>query len=259
MTKLYTEKLGQGEAIVMLHGWAMHTGIWREFAQAIATKNQVICVDLPGHGQSESCASFTLESWANKVLEVFPDEACHIVAWSLGGNIALYLAEKYPKRIKSISLIASNPHFLQENRWPGVGADVLDSFLENLLNNTEVALLRFMSLQVKGQENSKRYLKEIKVIMKECAAPSSQYLEGGLKILQQSDLRKSLQQVVCPVMLILGSIDSLVPVEVVKNCQLLQPNLECHIIEGAGHIPFITHKKQTLDRLNDFLEQGRGS
>ncbi|MBS4051006.1 MAG: pimeloyl-ACP methyl ester esterase, partial [Methylomonas sp.] len=34
----------------MLHGWAMHTGVWRDFARRLAEYYQVICVDLPGHG-----------------------------------------------------------------------------------------------------------------------------------------------------------------------------------------------------------------
>ena len=29
MIKIYTQTFGQGQPLVLVHGWAMHTGIWR--------------------------------------------------------------------------------------------------------------------------------------------------------------------------------------------------------------------------------------
>ena len=255
MNQLYTETFGQGEKVVMLHGWAMHSGVWRTFAQNIAQHNQVTCIDLPGHGHSTACSSVELAVWAEAVLEAFPQEACHLIAWSLGGNIALELAKKYPNRIKSITLIASNPHFLKSAEWLGIAENVLAEFEDKLKIKVDATLFRFMTLQVQGGENIKQQLKEIKTVLQACTAPDLQVLESGLALLRSSDSRVALQSLSCPVQLILGSIDSLVPVGILNDCKLLQPRLECHIIEGAGHIPFITHKKETLDLVQNFLER----
>ena len=51
MVKIYQYSIGQGPTIVLVHGWAMHSGIWQDFAEQLAKQYQVICLDLPGHGQ----------------------------------------------------------------------------------------------------------------------------------------------------------------------------------------------------------------
>ena len=58
MSKIHIETFGTGQPIVLVHGWAMHTGIWRDFAITLSNFYRVICVDLPGHGRSEAIADF---------------------------------------------------------------------------------------------------------------------------------------------------------------------------------------------------------
>jgi len=255
MTTLYTETFGQGESVLMLHGWAMHAGMWRDFAEEIAKTNRVLCVDLPGHGRSPSDDVGKIDVWAEKILAAMPKEACHLIGWSLGGNIALYLAEKYPGRVKSIILIASNPHFLQEESWQGISKSVLEGFANNLQTNVNATLIRFLSLQVKGLPDGKAALKKIKVLMLECKEPEFRDLMLGLELLQSTDSREALQKIACPVLLVLGDKDTLVPVSVAEGCQLLRPKLEVQCIESAGHMPFITHKQQVLALVQSFFKR----
>jgi pimeloyl-[acyl-carrier protein] methyl ester esterase len=255
MSLLYTETFGQGEPVVMLHGWAMHSGVWRVFAQEIAKNNQVICIDLPGHGRNLDSPSAVLDDWTAKIMEVLPIDPSHFIAWSLGGNIALDIAKKNPSRVKSMTLLASNPHFMKTKTWLGTSDEILDDFEKNLNINIEATLFRFMTLQVQGISGLKLYLEQIKRVMQECATPSLRVLKNGLSLLRDSDLREALENISCPAQLILGSVDSLIPAAILDDCKRLQPALECHIIEGAGHIPFITHQEETLERVRNFIEQ----
>ncbi|BCG62982.1 MAG: pimeloyl-[acyl-carrier protein] methyl ester esterase [Methyloprofundus sp.] len=253
MTEIYQEAFGQGEPVVMLHGWAMHTGIWRSFAKALSKEKQVICMDLPGHGHSGSISPYTMEVIVDAIHDALPKQPCIIVGWSLGGNIALRLAEKYPQRVKSLVLIGSNPHFLQAEQWPGVNAQVLKEFASNLQKNTTATLLRFMSLQLQGMADIKVVFKEIKAAMQECEPPKADVLLGGLEILRTVDLRIALRDLVVPVQIILGDLDTLVPVVVGKQCKQLQSQLEIEVITRAGHMPFITHQQQVIRIVNDFI------
>lgn len=72
MTKIYLETYGKGKPIVLVHGWAMHTGIWREFAKQLALNYQVTCIDLPGHGRSEKIDPFTLERISDELVNIIP-------------------------------------------------------------------------------------------------------------------------------------------------------------------------------------------
>ncbi len=254
--KLYKEVYGQGEPVIMLHGWAMHTGVWRTFAKALATNRQVVCLDLPGHGLSANVRPYTLESIVDAVCAELPEHACVLVGWSLGGNVALRLAEKYPHRIKSLVLIASNPHFIKADSWLGMDSQMLKEFANNLQKNCAQTILRFMNLQVQGMLEAKTSLKEIKIAMQECAFPVPEVLMGGLEILQTVDQRKALSSLKIPVLMILGEQDTLVPVLVGEQCQAQQPRIDLKIIAGAGHIPFITDHNQMLTLIQDFLQRG---
>lgn len=258
MTALYKKKLhkevyGQGDPVVMLHGWAMHSGVWREFAQALATEHQVVCLDLPGHGLSANMTPYTLESVVDAIHAQLPEQASVLLGWSLGGNIALRLAEKYPRKIKSLVLIACNPHFLKTESWPGVHPQILNEFAKNLQHKPVSTLLRFMSLQLQGGQGAKSVLKQIKAALQACPMPEPAVLVAGLAVLQTIDQRETLSRLKLPILMILGGQDSLVPESVGEACQLLQAQADVQIIPGAGHIPFITEQKQVLALLQDFM------
>lgn len=258
MTGLHKEVYGEGAPIVMLHGWAMHTGVWRTFALALAEHRQVICIDLPGHGLSGSVTPYTLGSLADAVVAELPDQSCILVGWSLGGNIALRLAEKYPKCVKSLILITSNPHFVKTASWPGMNAQVLQQFAANIQQNTASTLLRFMGLQVRGHPEAKALLKKMRATVQECVSPMPEVLELGLQVLQNLDQRVALSNLDIPVQLIFGEQDSLVPVAVAESCRLLKPDLDVQQIAGTGHAPFITDQRQVLERMQEFILRHSG-
>ncbi len=246
---------GQSELIVMLHGWAMHTGIWQGFAERLAGQASVLCIDLPGHGFSDPVESFTLERVVDAVYQVLPEQPCVVLGWSLGGNIALRLAEKYPQRVKSLVLMASNPCFVGRGSWVGVDECVLNAFAANMQKNGAATLLRFMSLQVQGMSDMKACLQKIKMAMQACAMPTDKVLMGGLAILQTVDQRKSLQTINIPVQIILGDQDSLVPEVVAEQCVPLQSSVEIKIIKGAGHVPFMSHEQLVVALVQDFVDR----
>ena len=49
---LQVDVQGHGPDLVMLHGWGMHSAVWSDWADALASEFRVHCVDLPGHGNS---------------------------------------------------------------------------------------------------------------------------------------------------------------------------------------------------------------
>jgi len=253
MTVLHKQVYGQGDPVIMLHGWAMHTGVWRDFALQMAEQCQVICVDLPGHGLSSSVSPYTLDSVVDAIVKELPGQACAVIGWSLGGNIALRLAEKYPERINSLILIASNPRFIKTESWPGMDPQVLKQFASHLQDNSAQTLLRFMSLQVHGHPDAKSILKKIQVATQDCATPAYEVLMAGLSVLQAVDQLKTLSSLKIPVQMILGEQDRLVPVSVGEQCRMLLPELELHQIAGAGHVPFIAEQQQVLDRVREFM------
>ncbi len=45
---------GEGRDLVLLHGWAMHGGIFTDLLPELKQHHRVHVIDLPGHGQSDA-------------------------------------------------------------------------------------------------------------------------------------------------------------------------------------------------------------
>jgi pimeloyl-[acyl-carrier protein] methyl ester esterase len=261
MTHIHTETYGHGKPIVMIHGWGMHAGIWRPFAEALAGRYRVTCLDLPGHGRSGRLSTFDLEHLGPALLAAVGDEPACWLGWSLGATVALDIASRFPERADRLLLLAGNPRFVRTSdaagdpgHWPGVSQRVLDAFSSQLTADAQQTLLRFLALQVHGLPDAKAVLKTLKTAVFECAPPGNDSLQQGLQVLKEADLRPALAAFDRPVMAILGGRDTLVPHTVGEHLQRLQPKLQLHLLEKAGHVPFLTHQEQLLSLIDGFME-----
>ena len=111
---LHIEKLGQGEPLVMIHGWGMHSGMWMQARDLLSEYFELHMVDLPGMGHSETLDVYNLHSVAEKIAEKIPSNA-YMLGWSLGGLIATKIALMTP--IKKLILVGSTPCFVARDDW----------------------------------------------------------------------------------------------------------------------------------------------
>jgi pimeloyl-[acyl-carrier protein] methyl ester esterase len=253
MTKIHQQTFGKGKPMVLVHGWAMHSGIWRDFAGQLAQNYQVTCIDLPGHGRSEKIDSFTLELISDALVNAVSDESCCWLGWSLGVTVVLDIARRFPERVNSLILLAGNPVFTQTAQWPGMNVGLLDAFAGKLNEDCQATLLRFLSLQVNNLPDYLTLLRALKSAVLECDAPDIETLQGGLDILKHADLRPALADTSVPVSVILGTRDTLVPVSAGQNMQELAPEITLNIIDKAGHVPFLSHPQDVLAIISRFM------
>ena len=254
MTKIHQQTFGKGKSIVLVHGWAMHSGIWRDFAQQLAQYYQVTCIDLPGHGRSEKIDSFTLDLISDALVNAVSDKSSCWLGWSLGATVVLDIARRFPERVDSLVLLAGNPLFTQKAQWPGMNVGLLDAFADQLNGDCQATLSRFLSLQVNNLPDYKTLLKTLKSAVLECDAPDNETLQGGLDILKNADLRPALSETSVPVSVILGTRDTLVPVSAGQNMQALAPEITLNIIDKAGHVPFLSHSQDVLAIISRFMD-----
>ncbi|KJV06314.1 pimeloyl-ACP methyl ester esterase BioH [Methylocucumis oryzae] len=254
MTQLHIECLGAGEPLVMLHGWSMHSAIWYEFAQELAKSYQVYLVDLPGHGLSDTVIPYSLASVGDAIIAALPNQPSYWLGWSLGATLALSIAERHPERVKRLVLIAGNPCFVKRADWPGMRAEVLQQFAEQLLQDAPATLLRFLSLQVQGMAAYKPVLKQLRSALSKRSAPNNATLQAGLALLTDTDLRPALTKLAQPVMALLGAKDALVPKALAPALAELNPQIRVNCLAGSAHAPFLSDSAECLALIHDFFQ-----
>jgi len=254
MPHLHFETLGHGKPIVMLHGWAMHGGIWRDFAVHLAETYQVTLVDLPGHGLSSALAAFTLDALVDCLAEALPDTPCCWLGWSLGATITLAMAARYPQRVKQMILLTGNPCFLEQDGWPGMQASVLEGFAASLRQDVQTTLVNFLAIQVMNLPNARDLTKALKAAMLARPAPDIEALRGGLEILKTTDLRPTLAGINVPTLAVWGQRDRLIPASLSTYLPALMPLARVQVLAQAAHVPFLTHPQELLELIGDFLE-----
>lgn len=252
MINLTMTKQGQGPDLVFLHGWGMNAAIWQPLVEHLKDEFHIICVDLPGHGASSYESSWQLDELIAALDKRLPEQFC-LVGWSLGGMIALEFSVLFPQRVNKLIMLAASAKFTQANDWEFAQAvDVLIAFKEAVSKSPKAALRRFLLLQTQGMEETKVIDKQMKLFINSNPLPKAESLKCGLEMLATLDLRVQMQQVKVPVLMLLGELDQLVPVEAVLDSKKLNQQLNVSVINEAAHLPFVSHMDETLAELRGF-------
>ena len=250
--RIYTETLGSGPDVVLVHGFGMHSGVWRDFAALLAERFRVTLLDLPGHGRSGMIADFTLDGAGRALLEVAPKRA-HWLGWSLGATIGLHLANRYPERIATLAMLAGSARFVRGDDWPcAMEPELLSQFGSDMLADYQNTLMRFLGLQTWGLEDARSVVKRLREAVGECRPPEENALRAGLAILATADLRRALSTLRPPLLLLLGGRDRLVPAAAGRAMQALARSAELHVLDRAAHVPFLTHAGDCASLVLDF-------
>ena len=117
---LYVERCGNpdGQSLVLLHGWGMHSGVWSTLLPLLKQQFDLRLIDLPGLGRSTECLpqTYFMQAVCELISEKIPDQSI-LFGWSLGGSVAMSLAQDFPHKVSKVITLASNPCFVQRPDW----------------------------------------------------------------------------------------------------------------------------------------------
>ncbi len=117
---MYYEIHGQGEPLILLHGFTGVGSNWASFANSWAKDFQLIIPDLRGHGRStNSSGEFTFRQSALDVfvlLDRLGVEKFKAVGLSGGAKTLLHMATQQPQRVEAMVLASAAPYFPPQAR-----------------------------------------------------------------------------------------------------------------------------------------------
>lgn len=118
--KMYYEIDGEGEPLVLLHGFLGSGTFWESYKEHFATHYKLIIPDLRGHGRSTNPTSKFTHRLAALDVYALLDELkigkFRAMGISSGGNILLHMATQQPERLESMVLIFATTYHSQEAR-----------------------------------------------------------------------------------------------------------------------------------------------
>ncbi len=270
MSDLHVEVTGVGPPLVLLHGWAMHGGVFAPLVQALRTTHTLHVVDLPGHGASAgSQVPLALEPCVEAVLRQVPDAAW--CGWSLGGLFALHAAATRPQRVPELVMLCASPRFVREEavpagsacgdaacedeaRWRyGVSAEIFQDFATGLRRDYRATLERFIALEAFGSDHAREEIRALRDLLFARGEPAASVLADGLELLQATDLRDVLPALSVPSLWLGGRRDRLVDPRALQAAADLAPRSRVQVVDHAGHAPFLTHVDAVAAAMAGFL------
>ncbi|RUL73596.1 pimeloyl-ACP methyl ester esterase BioH [Dyella choica] len=252
---LYIETQGSGPIpLVMLHGWAMHGGIFHPLVDALRERCTMYLVDLPGHGYSRDCGlPLEPKACASAIAEATPSAIW--LGWSLGGVVALQGALDFSQQVRGLAMLCATPRFVSGNDWPqGRDPALVRQLATDLETDYHATIERFLALEVMGSPDPRAELRKLRAEVFARGEPNLRVLQEGIRVLDETDLRSCLPNLKAGnSWWNAGRLDRLVhPSAMEWSAQISQG--EYHLTARAGHAPFLSHAQAVAQNLLPWLE-----
>ena len=250
---LHVERLGAGPDLVLLHGWAMHGGVFAPLIEHLRASCTLHVVDLPGHGLSrDSAVPLTLDASVDAIAAAVPAGA-HWCGWSLGGLIALRAAQR-GLPISGLAMLCATPSFVRRADWRwGMSPEIFHDFAHGLRTDWRGTLDRFLALEAFGSDHAREELCSLRDALFARGEPAASVLADGLAMLENEDLRAGLAPLAVPNLWIAGRRDRLVDPRAMAEAASMTPGAQLATIEHAGHAPFLTHADAVVAAMRPWL------
>ena len=245
---------GSGETLVFIHGLSDNLLYWEILANSLKDDFQILRFDLRGHGDSElGNDDITLDTYVDDLFDLLGElkiDKVNLIAFSLGGAIALDFVIKHPQLVSSLVIMSS---FAKT-----------EDYLKNILNNLKMALKNsfeeFYDLilpKVLCPQVIEENISELELI-KEVSAQNAN-VEGIIKavdVCMDIDIEDNLSEIDVPTLILAGKYDGMSLLsfqesmhDKIKNSQMVVfDNVKHNLLVGKNNIEILKILKNFLKK-----------
>jgi len=248
--------------LIIIHGFLQSFSCFPKFIEDLKPHFNILLIDLPGYGKNNNTNINDIEQYLEFIYQEITssyklniNRKINLLGWSLGGNISILLANKYPEFFNKLFLLCSNPCFVKSNSNNyGMNKDIFLNFYNNIQSNIKKTSDKFLKLQLLGldkDEFKKQYL-NLKKFFESQKIPNIETLVFNLKLLNK-DIRPILENINNEIYYILAEKDNLIPIEILEYFQDIKKDQDkLFIIPNATHVPMLTNKDMLQSYLFEF-------
>lgn len=212
---------------------------------------------MPGHSGEDRWVEPTFKPGVEKIKDAIKANDTIAIGWSLGGNLLLSLALEKPETLKGIVLVGSTPSYVKRTDFPyGQSKSVVRRMRIDLGLDFLGTMERFYQTNFSDLEkNNGDYQTYIESLRKTRESINEDDMIRALDALTGKDLITDVPSINLPVLLVHGSLDRVCPVGASRYLMDKLPGAKLEIIEGAGHVPFLTRSKEFNTIVREFIDK----
>ncbi len=246
-----------GPVIVFIHGFGASLHTWEDWSKDLEKDFRVIRFDLPGFGLSgpDQKGDYS-DDRSNQIilglLDILQIKKINIVGNSIGGRMAWYFTANYPERVEKLVLISPDGFEspgMDYNKPPEIPIYmnmikyVFPKFL--FRENLEFA---YFNKSVLSDQLFERYY-ELAIYPGNRQAMIDRMHQTVLK-----DPAPFLKRIYCPVLLLWGERDAMIPIQNAQDYLALMPQAQLEVMKNMGHLPQEEDPQRSLPYLVHFLK-----
>lgn len=224
-------KGGTGMPVVLIHGFANEAAAWSPI-EAHLSERPLIRIELPCHGKSPKRRLTCFADLVSDVRRAFDDldlQCAQLVGHSLGGAVALAIADTRASRVDSLTLIAP----------AGLGPDINGAVLDGIGRATRAESLGPWLRQLVADETviTDRYVRAAMMARKDPDLRAAQMAMADTLFpdgTQAFDLRPALGRIAMPARIIWGKRDAIIDW---RHALAAPGHIALHLFDGLGHLP----------------------
>ena len=263
---LHCEVAGTGAPILLIPGLGLDHTYYRFGVPLLARRMQVLAVDPRGIGRStKSPPPYSVESWADDfagMIDKLGFGPIHVLGSSLGGAIALALAQRHPGRLKSLTVVGG---FSELDRATELNFRLRLKLIEKLGMSDEVADYMGLWTLTRKFINSDAGYAVMRAnqanIRTNSAASYSAFVEALLRWgrcqpgqEQEPKFTSLLSSIKLPTLVVTSDNDHLIPKDLSDLIAARISGAKLAVMPGAGHIPFMEQPENVARIVLDFIE-----
>jgi|GEM_PF-5080 len=258
--ELSVEVRGSGPPVLVLHGFTGCGESMHEVADALAEGTRVILPDLPGHGGSpapQDPEAYRMASCCDALAELLSRlgvGAAHVVGYSMGARVALALAVRHPRCVRSLVLIGGRAGIQDSaRRARRVAADT--SLAARILERGVPWFVDYWMAQPLFASQRRLGTATLASLRQQRLANRACGLAGSLRGMgagAQPPLFGMLPEVAVPALLVTGALDQRFTA-LAEDLQRRLPEARCCVIPDAGHAAHLERPQAFAAALRAFL------
>ncbi len=260
--KIHYLSAGEGATILLLHGWPTSSYLWRNIMPALAKKNRVIAMDLPGFGQSEKALADSYSfRFYDRILDGFlaalKIEKVTLGLHDLGGPLGLFWAMQRLEKVDR--LIFMNTLVYPDFSWMVklFGLSTAVPILKNIMSSPK-GIERALNFGVHQKEPLSKAI--IQVYQAPFATAAAR--EVLLKTVQNlspkgfHEISQQLSSFKGPVQILYGEKDRILPKvkDTMERVKKDLPQAQVRIFPNCGHFLQEEMPEAIAETLVDFMK-----